>query len=341
MQKHSNKRRTTILDVAKKAGVSKTTVSRYLGKQYDELAADTRKKIEAAIEALDYKPNRMAAGLKGGRSYLIGMVVADITNPFTTKILHAAETLCRNKGYSLMVCNTNNDPQVERDYIFMLQSHRIDGLIINTTGKNNQFLTQMAEQKTSVVLVDRKIPELGFDSIGVDNITATEEAVQFLISKNYESIAFFSEPIDGVSTRRERLSAFQSVLAMHGNSSMQHVYEADFSQTLDLEDKLDHFLKSTKGKKRAIFSANGVVSLGLIKAMKKRGLVIPDDMAIIGFDDPDWAEIHTPALTTISQPTTAIGRTVIERVFKRIEGDTAPPKDIVLPAELLVRHSTI
>lgn len=340
MRDQIGKRRLTIIDVAKEAGVSKTTVSRYLGKHFDELAVDTRKKIAKAIDVLDYKPNLMATGLKGGRSYLIGMIVADITNPFTVKILHAAETLCRSKGYSLMVCNTNNDPQVERDYIFMLQSHRIDGLIINTTGKNNQFLTQMAEQQTSVVLVDRKIPELGFDTVGVDNMTATEEAVLFLIDKGYESIAFFSEPVEGVSTRRERLAAFQSVLSKHNHTSVDHVYEVLTDNTSHFDDKLNHFLESTKGRRRAIFSANGVVSLRLIRTIRKRQLLIPDDIAVIGFDDPDWAEIVTPALTTISQPTTAIGRMVIERVFKRIEGDKSKPQDIVLPAQFMVRHST-
>ncbi|MFC7394590.1 LacI family DNA-binding transcriptional regulator [Scopulibacillus cellulosilyticus] len=339
-KQQDNKKQITINDVAKEAGVSKTTVSRYLGKQYDSLAEDTRKKIEEAIKILDYKPNRMASGLKGGRSYLIGMVVADITNPFTVSILHAAEILCRSKGYSLMVCNTNNDPKVEREYIFMLQSHRIDGLIINTTGKNNQFLLDMAKQRTSVVLVDRKIPELGFDTIGIDNMTPTMEAVQFLLKQDYERIAFFSEPVDGISTRHERLTAFQSVLKAHDHPSQNDIYEVSLNKADDLKKQLECFLNDTRNAKRAIFSANGVVSLNLIKESKARGLKIPEDLSIIGFDDLDWSEIITPPLTTIAQPTEDIGRTAIERVFERIEGDTSPPKEILLSARLKLRGST-
>ncbi len=337
----STKKRLTIMDVARTAGVSKTTVSRYLSKQYGNLAEPTRKKIQEAIQSLNFQPNRMAAGLKGGRSYLIGMVVADITNPFTVRILHAAEVLCRSKGYSLMVCNTNNDSQLEREYIFMLQSHRIDGLVINTSGQNNQFLKDMADQETSVVLVDRRVPELGFDFVGVDNIAPTREAVRFLIAHGYETIGFFSQPIDGISTRRERMNAFQSVLTEHNHPSFENIYELKIDDEESLDKQMENFLEASSGRKRAIFSANGVVTLAVLKEIQKRGLRIPEDISLVSFDDPEWAGVLTPALTTISQPTEEIGRQVIERVFKRIEGDKEEPQELILPAEFIVRASTL
>ncbi len=171
--------RSTIGDVAREAGVSKTTISRYLSGQFDSISEQTRKRIEQTIADLKYRPNRMARGLKRDRSFSIGMIVADITNPFSTSILRGVEDVCTKHGYSLMVCNTDNDPVKEKEYIMMLQAHRIDGLIINSTGHNNEYLHELAEEQTPVVLVDRKMPELGFDTVVTNNVQATTEAMRF------------------------------------------------------------------------------------------------------------------------------------------------------------------
>lgn len=332
-----NTKRAKIDDVAKLAGVSKSTVSRYLGGKYDMLAVDTKKRIEEAIEALGYRPNQMAQGLKRNKSYLIGMVMADISNPFSIAILRGAEDTCRKHSYSMVVCNTDNDAAREREYIFMLQSHRIDGLIINSTGQNNEFLHELANDQTPIVLVDRKVPELRLDTVTVDNISATSEAVEYLLRQGYEKIGFFSEPIDGVSSRLERMAAFKSILHQEGQ---QDVYIVDLKREGQLDEKLEEFLEDSKGKSRVIFAVNGVIMLKIISLLQKRGLKIPEDVSIAGFDNLEWTPLIGSGITVIEQPTYELGVTAMERILKRIEGDKSIHQGIQLPCALITRGST-
>lgn len=336
-----NIRRANIQDVANLAAVSKSTVSRYLGGKYDMLALDTKKRIEEAIKTLEYRPNQMAQGLKRNRSFLIGMIMADISNPFSTAILRGAEDICRKNSYGIVVCNTDNDPSRERDYILMLQSHRIDGLIINTMGKNNQFLHELVKDETPVVLVDRKVPELKLDTVTVDNIGATSEFMNYLLNQGYERIAFFSETIDGVSSRLERLVAFRSILEQRGNTNASSdTFVVDLKEEEQLDEKLDVFLESSKGQSRVIFAVNGVIMLKIIVALQRRGLSIPKDISIAGFDNLEWTPAIGSGITVIEQPTYEIGVTAMERILKRIEGDKSLHQSIQLPGTLIIRGST-
>ncbi|MBC2581891.1 LacI family DNA-binding transcriptional regulator [Clostridium sp. DJ247] len=334
-------RRTTIEDVASIAKVSKTTVSRYLSGKHEMLAEDTKKRIEEAIKSLGYRPNQMAQGLKRNRSYLIGVVMADISNPFSTAMLRGIEDMCRKKSYSVVVCNTDNDPIRERDYIFMLQSHRIDGLIINTTGKNNEFLHELMNDETPVVLVDRKVPELKLDTVVVDNIGATSEMVNYLVNQGYKRIAFFSEPISGVSSRLERLSTFRSILEQRDNHEVhKDIFIIDLKDKDQLDKDVEMFLTDSKGQSRVIFAVNGVIMLKIILALQKRGIRIPEDVAIAGFDNLEWTPAIGSGITTVEQPTYEIGVTAMERILRRIDGDKSIFQSIHLPCTLITRGST-
>lgn len=332
--------RATIADVANMAGVSKTTISRYLSGQYDSIAENTRRRIDEAVKALKYRPSRMARGLKQDRSYLIGFVMADLANPFSTAILRGVEDVCRKHGYNLMVCNTDNDPVREKEYIFMLQSHRIEGLIINSTGKNNEFLRELAEYHTPVVLVDRKVPELEFDMVGTDNIQAMEQAMAFLLDQGYDSIAFFTEPIYQVSSRMERLQAFRDITARNASRASGEVYETDLRSPGQLEEHLDHFLTRVSGRFRSILAGNGVISLKIINILQQKGVRIPEDVAFIGFDDTEWAPVVASGITTVAQLTDDIGVIAMESVLRRINGDQSAARIVQLPAKLIVRNST-
>ncbi|GGG03910.1 LacI family DNA-binding transcriptional regulator [Paenibacillus abyssi] len=341
LQPKNPKSRATIADVARAAGVSKTTISRFLSKQFDSISASTLKRIEETIAELNYRPNRMARGLKQDRSYLIGFVVADITNPYATSIMRGAEEVCEKHGYNLLVCNTDKDPEKERRYFDLLQTHRIDGLLINTTGYNNSILQEMSKDDMPIVLVDRKVPELDFDMVGTDNRKATGEALTHLLACGYERIAFFSEMIGITSPRYERAEVFRSILRERGHASADDFFEVDMKDTNALESSLDRYLESSTGQYRAVFAGNAVVLLKLVGALKQRNLQIPDDVSLIGFDDPEWAPYVDPGITTISQPTFDIGAAAMEQMLKRINGDTSPPQTMELPASLLIRRSTI
>jgi LacI family kdg operon repressor len=339
-QRKTPRARATIVDVAREAGVSKTTISRYLSKQYDSISANTLKRIEETIAELNYRPNRMARGLKQDRSYLIGFVVADISNPYATSILRGAEEVCEKHGYNMLVCNTDKDPEKERRYFDLLLTHRIDGLLINTTGYNNSILHKMSKDDMPVVLVDRKVAELDFDIVGTDNREATSDALQHLIACGYERIGFFTETIGKTSPRYERAEQFSSILRDLGHTSTNDMFEIDMKDTAAFEVKLDQFLESSKGQYRAVFAGNAVVLLKMIGALKRKNLRIPEDISLIGFDDPEWAPFVDPGITTISQPTYHIGAAAMEQMLKRIDGDTSPPQIKELSATLLVRGST-
>ncbi len=331
----------TIGQVAQAAGVSKTTISRYISGQYEALADSTRQRIEETIAALNYRPNQLARGLKRGRSNLIGVILADISNPFSTAIMRGVEDVAKFHGYSIVVWNTDNDAQKERDYIFIAQSHKIDGLIINTTGQNNAFLRDLGGQKTPIVLVDRKVPDLNFDTVCTDNRSATETALHYLLEKEYERVALFTEPVEGISSRTERLETFSRILAENGHVSTSDVYVVDAHNQAHLEKSLLQFLYDSRGQLRAILAGNGVLLLKLSRTFQRLGIRVPESVSYLGFDDPEWALLVGSGITTIAQPTYQIGVTAMNRIILRIgQEDGLTPEIVELPGELIVRGST-
>jgi LacI family kdg operon repressor len=329
-------KRVTITDVAKAAGVSKTTVSRFISGDIESLAEDTYKRIARTIEALNYRPSKLARGLKGRRSYLIGVVLADITNPYSTAILRGAEDACHKHGYNLLVCNTDNNPEKERNYILMLQSHHIDGLIINTTGQNNTLLQTLSAENLPIVLVDREIPDFNADMVTVNNRQAIAQATQFLIHRGYKRIAYFTQPIRGISTRTERVQAFSAALNEAGLATNQDVYEVDSEE--QIRSSIQRFLSSSEEHPRVIFAGNAVILLKVVLELQRQGIHVPREVGILGFDNPDWAEIVQ--ITTLAQPTYLIGVQAVEQLLKRMNGEEEPYQHIALPVELMVRGST-
>lgn len=330
----------TIADVAKAAGVSKTTISRYLGGDYKSISESTLKRIKETVAELRYRPNRMARGLKQDRSYSIGMIFADISNPYSTSVLRGVEDVCTRHGYSMIVCNTDNDAGKEKNYIAMMQAHRIDGVILHPTGHNKEALSELAEEHIPTVLIDRKIAGSGFDTVGTDNFRATTDAVRFFLGQGYQRIGFFSQPIKTVSSRLERYQAFVNQLREAGHPSAEDRYEFEYRNEEQLEEQLSRFIAGSEGQSRMLFAANGVTQLKLINSLQQRGLRIPEDIGIAGFDDSDWAPLVGSGITTVAQPTYEIGQKAMEKILQRIAGDESPKEDISLPGRLIVRGST-
>lgn len=188
--------RVTINQVAEAAGVSKASVSRYIGGDRQLLADATARRIERAIDQLDYRPNQMARGLKRGRTRLIGMLVADILNPYSVAVMHGVETACREHGYSLVVCNTDRDDEQERHHLAALQSYNVEGLIVNTLGHHPGELRAL-HRELPMVLVDRQLAELDTDLVGLDNADAVEQALDHLQHRGFRDILLVTEPLDG------------------------------------------------------------------------------------------------------------------------------------------------
>ncbi|MCR6596890.1 LacI family DNA-binding transcriptional regulator [Bacillus halotolerans] len=329
----------TIKDVAEFAGVSKSTVSRYINGKIDAISPEKVKNIKKAITELNYRPSKMAQGLKIKKSKLIGFVVADITNPFSVAAFRGVEEVCDQYGYSIMVCNTDNSPEKEREMLLKLEAHSVEGLILNTTGENKDILYSFAEQQVPTVLIDRKLPDLKLDTVTTDNRRITEEILQQIYKKGYTDVALFTEPIASISPRAERAAVYQEIAAVRNVNGLRRMYEIDVKDKEQLEKALCSFMNEMPEQKKAILALNGLIMLKIISCMEEIGLRIPEDTGIAGFDDTEWYKLIGPGITTIAQPSHDMGKTAMERVLKRIEGDEGAPQTIELEAKVIMRKS--
>ncbi|ASB61310.1 LacI family transcriptional regulator [Bacillus sp. A053] len=329
----------TIKDVAEYAGVSKSTVSRYINGKIDAISPEKVKNIKKAIAELNYRPSKMAQGLKIKKSKLIGFVVADITNPFSVAAFRGVEEVCDQYGYSIMVCNTDNSPEKEREMLLKLEAHSVEGLILNATGENKDLLRAFAEQHIPTILIDRKLPDLKLDTVTTDNRWITKEILQKIYSKGYTDVALFTEPISSISPRAERAAVYQEMAAVQNVNGLVRMYEIDVKDKEQLKAALRSFHKEMPEQKKAILALNGLIMLKIISCMEELGLRIPQDIGIAGFDDTEWYKLIGPGITTIAQPSHDMGRTAMERVLKRIEGDKGAPQTIELEAKVIMRKS--
>ncbi|MDX7995087.1 MULTISPECIES: pectin utilization transcriptional regulator KdgR [Bacillus] len=330
---------TTIKDVAECAGVSKSTVSRYINGKIDAISPEKVKNIKKAIAELNYRPSKMAQGLKIKKSKLIGFVVADITNPFSVAAFRGVEEVCDQYGYSIMVCNTDNSPEKEREMLLKLEAHSVEGLILNATGENKDILRAFAEQQIPTILIDRKLPALKLDTVTTDNRWITKEILQKVYSKGYTDVALFTEPISSISPRAERAAVYQEMASVHNVNGLVRLHEIDVKDKEQLKAALRSFHKEMPEQKKAILALNGLILLKIISCMEELGLRIPQDIGIAGFDDTEWYKLIGPGITTIAQPSHDMGRTAMERVLKRIEGDKGAPQTIELEAKVIMRKS--
>ncbi|PIB67224.1 LacI family DNA-binding transcriptional regulator [Pseudomonas sp. 2995-3] len=324
--------RVTMLDVAERAGVSKASVSRFIGEDRALLSDAIALRIEQAISELGYRPNQMARGLKRGRTRLIGMLVADIRNPYSIAVMHGVETACRQHGYSLVVCNTDRDDEQERQHLAALRSYNIEGLIVNTLGHHLDQLLEL-QREMPLVLVDRKVEPLHSDMVGLDNPAAVRVAVQHLAQQGYRDLLLVSEKADGTSSRLERQASFNAEIAARPGLT---------GAVLELDGTLANHLHSFLAKPgpKALFCANGVAALACTHALKALGRNLFDDFGLIALDDLDWYPLVGNGITALAQPTDAIGASAFDCLLKRLRGDDAPPRTLDFLPELIVRGST-
>lgn len=332
--------RATISDVAKAAKTGKTSVSRYLNGEQHLLSDDLKQRIEQAIQRLNYRPSQMARSLKGGQTRLIGMIIADITNPYSVDVLRGVEEACRVQGFTLLVCNTNNEINQEQHYLELLSSYRVEGLVVNAVGMREEALSKLQQSLLPMVLIDRKIPDFSCDMVGLDNHRAATEATRHLIEQGFEAVMFLSEPLGLVNTRLERLHAFQSTMAECPELIACHA-EVVLNKGELLDQVLSQFCHQHRGMRKAVMSANGALTLQVARSLRRLGLNWGSDIGLLGFDELEWAELAGAGITTLKQPTYQIGYAALELLVNRIQGDARPTVEQKYPGELIVRGSTL
>lgn len=337
MEPNRRRRPATLHDVAREAHVSLATVSHVInGTRF--VSAETRQRVLDAIERLHYEVNSVARSLKRDHSQAIGLLISDIANPFFTSLVRGVEDVAQEAGYTVVLCNTDEDPAKELRYLHLLRQKRVDGVLIAPTGVRHKYLDHLVEVSFPLVCFDRALPDLPCDSVVLDNVAGAYQAVTHLIQLGHQRIGIVTG-LPRVGTTGGRLEGYRRALRAHGLAEDPELiregngrHSGGFQQTLALLD-LAH-------PPTALFSTNNLMTLGALAALALRGVRVPEDMAIVGFDDFEWADVLHPHLTTVAQPTYEIGQTAAQLLLARIEHRAeGTPRQIVLSPRLITRES--
>jgi len=329
----------TIKDIAKMAEVSTATVSMVLNNKGEHISVQTKERILQIAREYNYVPNTMARSLVTKQTKTIGLVIPDIANPFFPEIARGAEDKANEAGYSIIFCNTDDDIEKERRYIDMLSEKMVDGIIFTASSDRNYWLDKLHKQSIPIILLDRDIPLDGrVGRIVVNNQQGTYEGTKYLIEKGYRNIAFINGNIAN-ETAKNRLAGFKSALQDHGlEIKNKTILEGSFKRewgygaaTWLLNQKIDF---------DAVVCGNDLIAIGAIKALKDAGKKIPQDVAVLGFDDIYMAKLVEPELSTISQPKYEMGYKASELLINMIEKNKAMEKPIVFDTKLVIRKST-
>ncbi|WP_265182907.1 LacI family DNA-binding transcriptional regulator [Bacillus gaemokensis] len=324
------KRMSTIKDVAKLAGVSVATVSRVLNKN-GYVHEDTLKKVERAIELLDYKPSTVARSLYNKKSRLIGLVVPNIVNPFFPEVARAVEDVAHKQGYTVVLCNSDESLEKEKQYIDVLRQNNVDGFIVATNPQNSMNYMNLS---VPIVAIDRMFNER-IPTVYADNYVGSQEATKLLLEKGCKHIAHIRGPRD-VSTANERFEGFVDVITQYGLPYM--IAESTFNPT-DSE-RVARELLEEHPHIDGIVAGNDLIAIGVVKAALQKGISIPGDLQIIGFDGISLTEMMYPSLTTVAQPIYEMGRIATELLLEQMEGNQLDTEHYRLPIEIIERNTT-
>lgn len=333
--------RVTLSDIAKKANVSPMTVSRVINKSGD-VSEETRVKVEAIIKEMNYIPNTSARYLNSKRSKILALMITDITNPFFTKLARGAEDKSKQLGYRLILCNSDENIEKEADYINMLISTGVDGILITPSkDESKRNLKTLHKYSIPFVLLDRTIDGINADIIHGDSEDGTRELLEHLIHLGHKKIAIINGPLN-VSTARERHESYIQTMKSNGLKIQDnYILHSQFTNE-DMHKNISTLLSLPQDERpTAIFAVNNFIAINSIKELRKNNIRVPEDISVVGFDDLDSTIELDPFLTVISQPAYDFGFIGTQMLIERIE--KTAPKDfrrIVLPSTLIVRKSS-
>lgn len=337
------KRKITIDDVAKKANVSKATVSRYLNGKYEYMSEETKQKIRDVIKELNYRPSKIAKSLKAKHSKIIGCLIADIGNYFSSMVLKGINDVCDQLGYQVLFANTDDNPNVERRNIQALLDSKVDGLIINTTGEIEDYLLELKNRGVKIVLADRSFSkENVFDTVTSNNHEVTYQTIKYLFSEGYQHVAFFTEEMGNNSARYLRhkgyLDGMKDFFQLDGK---KFTYISKKNDLLHYQKNVKEYLKTSNGKPVAILAVNGLSLLNVLQAVKNLNISIPDELGVCGFDNWSWFSLISPGITTIEQQSYQCGALSAKLLIEKINNPQLfEIQHIKLPAKLVIRGST-
>lgn len=332
-----NKNKVTIKDVARKAGVSPATASRVAG-NYGYVSKAIRQKVLAAIRELGYRPNAVARSMVTKSTHTLGLVVTDITNPFFAHLMRSVENATWEAGYTLFLANTDENIQREEAIIQTILERQVDGLIlVPATSQSTPYLEHFIQQGIPLVLLDRSVKGLAADAVMVDNENGAFQAVTHLIRLGHRRIGMVIDNLD-ISTNAERLTGYRRALSEADLpveeqliQSCQFTEQSAFNLATEM---FNHPQRPT-----ALFAANNFMTLGILHAAREANLRIPEDIALVGFDDVEWTVFSPLQITAVAQPVQELGNVTAKRLLMRLQGDQTFPMEIRLKTNFIVRKS--
>jgi LacI family transcriptional regulator len=330
-----------IKEVAAHAGVAAGTVSNVLNRP--EIVADaTRKRVLASIEALGFVRNESARQLRAGRSRMIGLVVLDVANPFFTDVARGVEDEASKSGLSVILCNSDDKRQKETRYLELLEEHRVQGVLITPVTGADERITRLQRRGTSVVLVDSRSPSGGQCSVSVDDELGGDLAMSHLIEAGHQRVAYVGGPfsIRQVADRRE---GAVRALERAGRSAagLRVIETAALNVPAGQAAGASIARLPVRERPTAVFCANDLVALGLLQEMTRHRIRVPDEVAIIGYDDIEFAAAAAVPLSSIRQPRQELGRTAAQLLVAEALGDdTHRHRQVIFEPELVVRESS-
>ena len=327
----------TIKDVAKKAGVSIATVSRAM-QDKGIISPSTKMRVLDVAKELNYRVDMVARSLKKKQTKSIGLCICNICNPFYPPLVRGVENTINKFGYSLVICNTEENPKTEEAYLNVMLEQRVDGLIITPTWNICSSLKEFAARNIPIVVVDRRATDILSDTVCVDNVHGAYTAVEHLILLGHKRIGLIGGP-KMISTTQERVQGYLEALRKYDLKKDKSLL-VDGGSSIEGGMKAMEDLLELPSPPTAVFGYNNVVTLGALLTLKQRNKKIPKDIAILGFDEVEWAGVVEPPLTVVSQPVYAIGATAGQLIMQRLLNEGPKNKQkIVLKTELIIRKS--
>jgi len=338
--KASTKYTATIMDVAKKSGVSQATVSRVLsGSGY--ASEDTRNKVVEAAKELHYKPHGLARRLARSVNTTIGLIITDMINPFYSYLADGVLDCARQLGYHVIVSATDEEPDLEKACLDVLMEERVAGIIAVPTGRNHNYWQEALDLGLELVLVDRDLPNLSnSDVILVNNFKGAFEAVSYLISLGHRRIGIITGPLS-TTTGRDRLEGYLHALENANIPSEDCLIQLTSYKKEDGATAIQNLL-SLPEPPTSLFAANNILAEAAFFGIRDLGLQVPDQMSIVMFDDVPWASLVNPQITVVSQPVYKIGYMSVELLHHRLTNNESRPirrSVVVLEPELVLRGS--
>jgi LacI family transcriptional regulator len=324
----------TIYDVAKRAGVSTYTVSSVVN-QSAYVSPKLTKRVLKAVQELDYTPNALARGLQTRKSRTIAMLIPDIGSPFYARVVHGVEDRLRKADYSLMLGNTYNRAEEQARYLTIFRSQQVDGLLMFLAAGDETHAERMVKAKKAVVFVGRTPRTFNADSVTADNVAGTRLAIEHLIKAGHQRIAIITGQ-STLSTSADRVEGWRKTLRKYKlPTSASLIGEGDWSAESGCA--ITKRLLSMNPRPTAIFASNFLMMTGALRGVKESGLRSPEDVQVVSSDDSEWLDVFSPPITTVVQPSYAMGENAADLLLKRLEKPSRRFETIVLEPQLHVR----